>query len=58
MTIDYTFRADQVLSWLEEDLYTDTEDETPPQDARGMAIIFLCHFTSTPGYVHCVHWKM
>jgi hypothetical protein len=26
-----TFRADQVLSWLEDDLYTDTEDENPPE---------------------------
>jgi hypothetical protein len=26
-----TFRADQVLSWLEDDLYTDTEDDNPPE---------------------------
>jgi hypothetical protein len=26
-----TFRADQVLSWLEDDLYTDTEDDHPPE---------------------------
>jgi hypothetical protein len=26
-----TFRADQVLSWLEDELCTDTEDESPPE---------------------------